>query len=473
MKKLIALFLVLVMTFTLASCDLFAGGNVGGDNGDTTTGTTTVPSTTQPTTQPTTTPTTKPTSTTDKGQGNDPDEDYVYIAFTSSEKQIMNELFGEVIPFIPNNEYYFETFSQDNEDGTSSVGISFYTFGNTQADFDDYRESFGNYIYSGTEDDEYGDPWYFYDSADGTYFVDISYYYYEGDYVVDVYAYIIKESGGSGGNGGNGGTDSDYLYTAFTSSEKSLFNSVIGAVIPFLANDEYYVEEYGFDYDDGTSEVGVNFYTLGNTKAEFDAYRALFSGYDFAGTEEDEYGDTWYFYDSADGTYYVDMAYYEIEDGYVVDVYVYYYTETGSSGGNGGNGGNGGTDENVITNADAGLPRGENGVFDVDFTRADNVKDVTDQGYYLDGCPTTGSPAVLVIPVQFSDVTAAKKGYTTEALVNAFSKGGQTDYYSVYDYYYISSYGQLTLDITVLDYWFTPKYDSNYYYNATYDYYGD
>lgn len=47
------------------------------------------------------------------------------------------------------------------------------------------------------------------------------------------------------------------------------------------------------------------------------------------------------------------------------------------------------------------------------------------------------------------------------------------DYYSVYDYYYISSYGQLSLDITVLDFWFTPENSSSYYYGATYDYYGD
>ena len=105
--------------------------------------------------------------------------------------------------------------------------------------------------------------------------------------------------------------------------------------------------------------------------------------------------------------------------------------------------------------------------------KADKVKDVTDQGYYLDGCPTTGSPAVLVIPVEFSDVTAASKGYTTSALAQAFSEGGDVDYYSVYDYYYISSYGNLTLDITVLDEWFRPEKNSSYYYKATYDYYGD
>ena len=80
---------------------------------------------------------------------------------------------------------------------------------------------------------------------------------------------------------------------------------------------------------------------------------------------------------------------------------------------------------------------------------------------------------MLVIPVEFSDSLAASKGYTTAKLANAFGNGGVTDYYSVYDYYYISSYGKLTLDVTVLDYWFKPQYSSSYYYNATYDYYGE
>lgn len=113
------------------------------------------------------------------------------------------------------------------------------------------------------------------------------------------------------------------------------------------------------------------------------------------------------------------------------------------------------------------------GVVDVDLTEATNVKDVTDQATYLDGCPTKGSPAVLVIPVEFKDVRASSKGYTTEKIAQGFSKNGKTDYYSVYDYYYISSYGQLSLDITVLDEWFCPKESSEYYYKATYDYYGD
>ena len=254
-------------------------------------------------------------------------------------------------------------------------------------------------------------------------------------------------------------------------------NEVVGLVVPFIPNDEYTVEEYEYDYDDGSHEHGVNFYAFGNTEAEFNAYRNLLSSYSFDGTEVDEYGDTWYFYSKGD--VYIDVTYYYYEGDYVFDLYVYTLSEGSGDSGNSGNNGNSGntgggsgSDTDLITNAGAGLPSDADGVYDVDFTKAQNVKDVTDQGYYIDGCPTTGSPAVLVIPVDFSDVTAASKGYDTAVIAEAFGKDGKTDYYSVYDYYYISSYGKLTLDITVLDYWFRPQYSSSYYYNATYDYYG-
>ena len=465
MKKILLLALALVLILSLASCDWFGGDDVT----DTTTTTTAL----KPTGITKPTATTRPTTTTG-GQGSNPSEDHIYNSFTSSDKAIFTRVVGEVLPFIPNDEYYVEEYSYDYDDGTTEIGVNFYTYGNTKAEFDAYRSLFSSYTYSGTEDDEYGDTWYFYDAKDGSHYVDMSYYETDDGYVVDVYVYYLVEDGGSTGGSNNGNN----TYTSFTASEKALMTRVVGTIIPFLANSEYYIEEYSYDYSDGTTEIGVNFYTYGNTQSEFNAYRSLFSGYTYLGTEKDEYGDTWYFYEAKDGSHSVDMSYYETFSGYVVDVYVYVLSETGSSGGSGtgsgsGSGsGSGTTDENLLTNAGAGLPSDADGVYDVNFKDAEYVKDVTDQGYYLDGCPTTGSPAVLVIPVEFSDVTAASKGYDTDVIVDIFSKNGDTDYYSVYDYYYISSYGQLNLDITVLDYWFTPKNNSSFYYNATYDYYG-
>ncbi len=128
--------------------------------------------------------------------------------------------------------------------------------------------------------------------------------------------------------------------------------------------------------------------------------------------------------------------------------------------------------DTLMTNDGKGLPVGTNGVYDVSFADAVYVKDVTGQSYYAGGCPTTGSPAVLVIPVDFIDCDAEAHGYDTDVIKQAFEEGGVTDYHSVYDYYYTSSYEQLTLDITVLDFWFTPRYTSGYYESATAYYYG-
>ena len=391
----------------------------------------------------------------DGDQGGDNTENHKFTDFTSAEKDILREFCGFVIPFIPNNEYYVEEYTYEDEDG-----INFYTTGNSASEFYAYKELFSSYTFVESYVDDYGDTWYTYEKGD--FYIDISYYYYDAEYgyIVDVYIYTMSD----GGNSGNGENDGYHIYTDFTVSEKETFNTFCGFVIPFIPNDGYSVEAYSID-----GETGINFYTVDNTAEEFAAYKNHFSAYTFVESYVDDYGDTWYTYEK-DG-FYIDISYYyyDYEYGYIVDVYV--YTTSGDSGNDGGNGGNGGNGVNIGGGTE--LPSDENGVFDVDFTDATNVKNVTDQGYYVDGCPTTGSPAVLVIPVEFRDVTAASKGYTTEAIKNAFMKDGECDYYSVYDYYYISSYGQLTLDITVLDYWFKPQYSSTYYANATVDYFGD
>ena len=277
-----------------------------------------------------------------------------------------------------------------------------------------------------------------------------------------VYVYVVKVESAGGNQGGN---TSGHLYTNFTANEKNLFNNTVGFVIPFLPNDEYYVEEYALE-----DEVGINFYTFDNTRAEFEAYRALFSAYTNEGTETDEYGDTWYYYSKGDVC--VDMSFYYYDHAYVIDVYVYVYTFPGDSDNTGDND-NGNTSTNtVITNNGKGLPESANGIYDVDFTKGNYIQNVTDQGYYIDGCPTTGNPAVLVIPVEFSDMTAQSKGWTIENIKKIFN-GNDTSYYSVHDYFFISSYQKLDLDITVLDSWFRPQNPGSYYENATYDHFGD
>ncbi len=281
---------------------------------------------------------------------------------------------------------------------------------------------------------------------------------YKPDPETRIYVYAVKVEGGEGGDTP---PSSSHTYTDFTSDEKAMFTDTFGFVIPFIPNDEYYVEEYELE-----GESGINFYAFGNTSAEFNAYRALFSSYTNDGTDTDEYDDICYYYSKGD--VYVDMCYYLYDDAYIVDVYVYVETE----GGNGESGGNT-TPSDLITNDGAGLPEDDgDGIFDVDFTKGQYVQNVTDQGYYLDGCPTTGTPAVLVIPVDFSDVPAGE-GYTTDNIEKIFNgTDNDTTYHSVHDYFFMSSYETLDLQITVLDEWFRPANTSTYYANETYDYYG-
>lgn len=504
MKKVLLLITALILTLTiLTSCSLlpnipgipnipgFGGdgnngeGDNGGDNGNN--GENQQPGDDKPNDE-------LPDNNDTPNEGEKPDDggkdevQYLYTNFTPSEKATITKVAGAVIPFVPNNEYYVE---ESYDEYYLMDCISFYTFGNTQSEFEAYLALFSDYKVVETFEDSYGDTWY---CLEGANYVEMSYYYYEGDYVIDVYIYKNApdlEGGedntpeipddGNDDSGENGGNEGYYTYTKFTDEEKALFIEIFGEVIPYAPNNEYYVEEYTYDWGD-EYEDGLNFYTYGNTQADFNAYRTLFSSFTYDGTENDTYGDAWYYY-TADKGYFIDMSYYLDGEEYIIDVYVYYLYEGQSGGGsdNGGsndNGGNNGSDNtdssNVITNAGAGLPEGSNGVYDVNFTDATKVKDVTDQGYYLDGCPTVGSPAILVIPVDFTDIGGASKGYSINNIVSAFNGGaGETDYYSVHDYYYVSSYGKLDMDITVVNEWFVPKYTSSYYKEATMDYYGD
>ncbi len=402
------------------------------------------------------------------GDGEDDGSGKLYTDFTADEKQAFLELFGEVIPFVSNNEYYVDEYSDTD---LGMAGFNFYAFGNTQAEFDAYLQAFSSYTFVESYEDYEGDTWYVYQKGD--FYVDLAYYYYDWEddsgYLIDVYIYYLTDDSGDGETGGGDGEDdgSGKLYTDFTADEKQAFLELFGEVIPFVSNNEYYVDEYS---DTDLGMAGFNFYAYDNTQAEFDAYLQAFSSYTFVESYEDSYGDTWYVYQKGD--FYVDLSYYYYDSANVIDVYIYYLTDGGESGGGSGSGSGTATPDTLITNDGKGLPTGTNGVYEVCFDDAIYVKDVTEQSYYMDGCPTTGSPAVLVIPVDFTDFDAETLGYDINVIKRAFLQNGVTDYHSVYDYYYTSSYGQLTLDITVLDFWFTPQYDSEYYANATADYFG-
>jgi M6 family metalloprotease-like protein len=244
-----------------------------------------------------------------------------------------------------------------------------------------------------------------------------------------------------------------YRFTELPEKDKALFREYIGTEIPFPPCDYYTLGGY---YVSDEYEYGMHLLIKGNTREEFESYLEEFSDYTLTKTYEDLFGDIWHRYIKDDVV--VEVSYYKDIAIPYIDVYVYSslseeYIEGSRL-----------PSENlIIKNEGAGLPKGEGGVYIADFAGAEHVKNVTDQYTYDGGCPTVGSPAVLVIPIEFPDARAKDLGYTTKEIESALLKGGKNNYYSLYDYYYKSSYGQLTLDITVLDEWFMTSEESSEY----------
>ena len=377
---------------------------------------------------------------------------HTYNDFTPAEKALLTEYLGAVIPFLPNDHYTLEGYYTPTG---YEEGFHFRTVGNTQAEFEAYKESLFGFIPVSSYTDDAGITWFCYVKSDLT--MDLAYYTQDGNSVISV----CVRTNNSVTPTDPKPDDSSHTYKDWSADDKALFNQYIGALIPFLPNDEYYIEGY---YAETDYEYGLCFYTIGNTEAEFNAYLEKYAAYTFDGTYvDDEYGDTWHCYIKDDVV--IDMTYYVYEGESCVEVYVYSDLSKDPEDDDPGTNPGGSTNENVITNDGKGLPSDSDGVYDVNFKNATPVKNVHDQGYYLDGCPTTGAPAVLVIPVSFSDGAKLTTSHI-DKLELAFGENGDY-YYSVDNYYRIASYGQMDLDVTVLDTWYTPKNKSTYYEKLT------
>lgn len=244
-----------------------------------------------------------------------------------------------------------------------------------------------------------------------------------------------------------------YRFTDLPEKDKALFREYIGTEIPFPPCDYYEVDGY---YPLQDYKYGMSLSIKGNTREEFESYLEEFSDYTLTKTYEDILGTTWYRYIKDDVV--VEISYYKNIAIPYINVYVYSslceeYVK-----------GDRLPSENlIITNEGAGLPKGYNGICKVSMSKAEYAKNAMDLYTYKDGCPTEGSPAVLVIPVEFPNATAESKGYSLDNIKNALLKGGKNSYYSLYDYYSKSSFGALKLDITVIDEWFTAEHNSTYY----------
>ena len=345
--------------------------------------------------------------------------------FTATEKEFIIDMVGEVVPFLPTYEYYVEEYV--DEYGSS---VLYYTYGNTQAEFDAYLDTLegAGYVLDDTLNDG-GDIWYWYIKDD--IYIDAVYYEEDGDYIACFYIYLYEPLGG------------DTIYYDFTAEEKQIFISTIGEEIPFVVNTYYSVTKFA-------SLQEICFLAGGVTAEDYEDYLdALVGvGYSQMGYVEDEdFNRTIYTYQKNDIT--IEVSYYLYSDTMFFDLTVSYVEDL--SGGN-------------AVNPELGLPEDTDDVFKVDFTDATNVKNVADLGYFVGGCPTTGNVKVLVIPIEFSDITASSKGYSIDNLDKAFNSKDATDgIYSVYEYFYISSYNQLSLDFEIVNNWFRPQYESSYY----------
>ena len=380
---------------------------------------------------------------------------HTYNDFTPADKALLTEYLGTTIPFLPNEYYTLEGY---NSPEGYEEGFHFRALGNTQAEFDAYKESLYGYIPVSSYTDDTGVNWLCY--VKGDLIMDLACYEEDGNTIISIYVRL------------NGGViaptepqpGDNYTFTDWDANDKALFQQYIGALIPFLPTNEYYIEGY---YEENDYENGLCFITVGNKKADFDAYLTKFDSYKNEGTYTDDIsGDLWYCFTKDDVV--VDLTYYIEDTNHYVNVYVYSSlssdpgeddpgttpTQPGSS-----------TNENLITNDGKGLPNGSGGIYNVNFKDATLVKDVHDQGYYLDGCPTIGAPAVLVIPIRFSDGAKLTTSHI-DKLELAFGENGDY-YYSVDNYYRIASYGLMDLDVTVLDEWYVPSQKSSYYEKLT------
>ncbi|MBR4835432.1 MAG: hypothetical protein IKU99_00330, partial [Clostridia bacterium] len=191
-----------------------------------------------------------------------------------------------------------------------------------------------------------------------------------------------------------------YTYTEFTDSEKELFETHFEYIPPFIPTDEYNIVAMN---GDGDYSQGVRYYSLYNTWEDFNAFIDGLNDFILDRTHTDEYGDKWY-YMKRDNLI-ICTSFYHTTFFDMIDVFIYTEIEENtdpikSTG--------------YLKNDGMGLPYSESGVYEVDFTKSEYAKDLTDLYAYKDSCPPEGSPAILVIPVQFSDVTAASKGYNID-----------------------------------------------------------
>ncbi len=264
----------------------------------------------------------------------------------------------------------------------------------------------------------------------------------------------------------NGGSSSSHTYTDFTTDEKSLFNSIVGTVIPFAPCDDYEIEDYN---EDGA--IGICGEFIGLTNNEFNSYKNSLT-YSYYGEIEDYEGDTWYCYDITE-TLFFDICYYTYNNENYLMFDIYYYDEnyTGDDyDDTSGSVWDSVTINNIYTNEGKGISSliNNKGYTDVDFTKNTKVKNVSEQSNYEGGCPTTGKVNVLVVPVDFKNNEKSQPDLKALDLALNGGEGEENLTYgmSVSTYFNKSSYGKLELIFDIMGggtKWYTTANSSDYY----------
>ena len=203
------------------------------------------------------------------------------IDFTAAEKEMMEKYCGFVIPFIQNDLYSVTDYLNV---------VEFYTFGNTEEDFNDYvalLRAQNDYAYVGEKADEDGITWHYFTCKGCT--VKVAYYNPYGSYMLKV-----KVEKGTD----HGFEDDVHTGIDFTNQEKTLLNDYFGFLIPFMPSDNYSVTDRSSE-NTGLYDAYVWYSVFVESEASLDEYRALLSvedGYTYEGEEEKYGGGTIYVY---------------------------------------------------------------------------------------------------------------------------------------------------------------------------------
>ena len=102
-----------------------------------------------------------------------------------------------------------------------------------------------------------------------------------------------------------------------------------------------------------------------------------------------------------------------------------------------------------------------NGVKRLNFTNT-----VQELDYVYGALPSIGKPKALVIPVEFPDATASKKGCQISLIEKAFNGDSKdVEWETVNSFFKKSSYGKVDVEFDVMDSWYKTKNNSTYYQN--------